>query len=116
MKELEGTLEHKNKMEVTIQKKQQIERELIGKIIPHNGHKVFEINLITEQVNEATYLRSKDATFIFGQENPDKKEVLYREGYAYVSAMNKKNALKKFKQGKNGSKEVDLNPIKIKLF
>jgi hypothetical protein len=30
--------------------------------------------------------------------------------------LNKKNALKKYKQGLNGSKEEVKNPLKIKLF
>jgi hypothetical protein len=33
-----------------------------------------------------------------------------------VSALNTKNALKKYKQGLNGSKELIKNPLKINLF
>ena len=118
MRELESTSEHfqKNKIEMQVQKKQQIEREFIGKIIPHRGHKVWEINLNTEEIQEAMYLQ-RDWNFVVNASTVDKnQEVLYREEYAYVSALNKQNAMKKYRQGKNGSKEVLLNPLTIKLF
>jgi hypothetical protein len=35
-----------------------------------------------------------------------KKQALVREGFTYVSAMNKKNALKKYLKGSNGGKEM----------
>jgi hypothetical protein len=35
MKEFEGVFQEKDKMEISIQKKQQKEKELVGKIIPH---------------------------------------------------------------------------------
>ena len=119
MRDFDLTSEHlmpKEKTELQIQKKQQIERELIGKIIPHRGHKVWEINIETEEIQEAMYLR-KDWNFVVSINSADNnQEVLYREGYAYVSALNKKNAMKKYRQGRNGSKEVVINPLTIKPF
>jgi hypothetical protein len=54
-------------------------------------------------------------TFIIGGNHPN-PEIITRSGYSYVSALNTKNALKKYKQGINGSKELIKNPLKIKLF
>jgi hypothetical protein len=104
------------KIELQIQKQQQVEKVLMGKIIPHNNHTVWEICLKTEKIQKATYVE-KEQVINFGQE-PEKEntEVLYREGFAYVSALNKKNAMKKFRQNKNGSKEFLKEPLKIKLF
>jgi hypothetical protein len=112
MKEFEGVYQEKDKMELSIQKKQQKEKEFVGKIIPHAGHKIYEINEETLEIGLAKY---ELKTFIIGQyhNNP---EIIIRNGYSYVSALNKKNALKKYKQGLNGSKEEVKNPLKIKLF
>lgn len=106
MKELE--LNPKHKTEVSVKQKKQVEHELIGKIIPHEGHKIWQINKQTLEIEEAKY---SNATYVLGGEN--KKEIITKDGYAYVSALNKKNALKKYNQGRNGTKNIDENPIKL---
>jgi hypothetical protein len=98
-------------IEISVKKNQQKEKELIGKINPHSGHKTFEINNETLEIEEAIF--NNDFAFKYGK-NIQNKEILIREGYSYVSALNKKNALKQFLKGKNGSKE--LGKMKIKLF
>lgn len=105
-----------HKMEIQVQKKQQIEKELVGKIIPHENHTVWEICLNTEKIKKATYVEKKE--FInFGELScNENKEILVREGFAYVSALNKKNALKKFKKNKNGSKNLSKEPLKLNIF
>jgi hypothetical protein len=100
MKELENR--SKDKMEISVQKKQQKEKELIGKLIPHPGHRVWEINIDTLEVEEAKY--EQKHTFIFGQNN--NREIIVRKGFAYIAALNKKSALKKYVKGENGSKTV----------
>ncbi len=112
MKEFEGVFQEKDKMELSIQKKQQREKEFVGKIIPHAGHKVYEINNETLEIKLAEF---ELKTFIIGRNHPN-PEIITRIGYSYVSALNKANALKKYKQGLNGSKEEVKNPLKIKLF
>jgi hypothetical protein len=112
VKEFEGVFQEKDKMELSIQKKQQKEKELVGKIIPHAGHKVFEINDETLEIKLAEF---ELKTFIIGGNHPN-PEIITRSGYSYVSALNSKNALKKYKQGLNGSKELIKNPLKIKLY
>ena len=112
MKEFEGVFQEKDKMELSIQKKQQREKEFVGKIIPHAGHKVYEINNETLDIKLAEF---ELKTFIIGG-NHTNPEIIIRSGYSYVSAMNKINALKKYKQGLNGSKELIKNPLKLNLF
>lgn len=111
MKELEGNL--KTKTELSIKKQQQIEREFIGRIIPYPNHKIWEINKETLEIKEAMFI---DKPFIFGQKSIHNLEVLYREGYAYVGALNKKTAMKHFHNGKNGSKPVTSDPLKLNHF
>lgn len=108
-------LKNHNKIEISVKKKVQIEKELIGKIIPHANHTLFEINDETGEIQEVTYI-PVPTFFKFGQkvEKP-KKQALVREGFSYVSAMNKKNALKKYSKGSNGSKELGIG-LEIKTF
>jgi hypothetical protein len=40
MKEFEGVFQEKDKMELSVQKKQQREKEFVGKIIPHAGREL----------------------------------------------------------------------------
>jgi hypothetical protein len=110
MKEFEGVFKEKDKMEISIQKKQQKEKVLVGQIIPHAGHKIWEINDDTMEIKQAEFEKK---TFIIGKshQNP---EIIIRSGFSYVSALNYKTALKKYKQGRNGSKE--LGNMEIKLF
>jgi hypothetical protein len=108
-------LKNRNKIEISVKKQVQIEKELIGKIIPHRNHILFEINNETGEISEATYLPVP--TFVkFGEkvEKP-KKQALVRDGFSYVSAMNKKNALKKYFKGSNGGKELGFG-LDIKTF
>ena len=112
MKEFEGVFQEKDKMELSIQKKQQKEKELVGKIIPHAGHKVYEINDETLEIKLAEF---ELKTFIIGG-NHNNPEIIIRSGYSYVSALNKSNALNKYKKGLNGSKKINQNPLKLNFF
>lgn len=109
MKELE--FKQKNKLEVTINQKKQIEKRFIGDVIPHNGHKIWKINKETLKVEEAKYTNT---TYNISGEN--KKEIIVVEGFEYVSALNKKNALKLFSKGKSGGKEVIEDPLYLKIY
>ena len=110
MKELQNfaTASITDKTEVSVKQKKQVEKMFIGDIVPNNGHKIWKINKETLEVEEAKYLNT---AYIIGGEN--KKEVLVLEGFHYVSALNKKNALKLYKQNRIGGKDTDKNPLKI---
>ena len=87
-------------MEIQIQKKQQKEKVLVGKLIPHKGHKIFEINTITLEIIEAKY---QELSFIIGKTHQN-KEIIINKDCVYIWALNKKTAFKKYLKGDNGSK------------
>ena len=102
-------IDSKSKTELSIQKKQQIEREFIGLIIPHNNHTIWEINNETLTIKKADFVKKP---IILG-ESQNNNEILERKGHTYISALNKKNAIKKYKLGKSASKEVIDKPYKF---
>ena len=69
MKELEQKA--KTKIEISVKQKKQIEHELIGKIIPHEGHIIWQINKETLEIEKVKF---SNATYHLGGEN--KKEVM----------------------------------------
>jgi hypothetical protein len=109
MKETE--LNFKEKTEISVQQKKQVEKELVGVLKPHSGHSVFEINLETLVIEKAKFT---EYTFVIGQ-NHNNHELIVKGGYAYVCALNEKNALKKYLKGDNGSKGSK-NPLKLNIF
>lgn len=106
MKEIE--LIKQDKLEISIKQKKQIEKKFIGDIEPYNGHKIWKINEETMEVEQAKF---SSVTFAYNQEN--KKEIIIQNGHFYVSALNKKNALKLYKKGKVGGKIIDKEPLKF---
>lgn len=108
MKELE--IKNNINIEVSVKKKKQVEHQLIDNIIPFDGHKIWEINNVTLEIEPAKFSNN---TFLFDGVN--KKEIFVKKGFTYISALNKKNALKKFKQGENGSKKINENPLRIQF-
>jgi hypothetical protein len=92
-------LDPKPRTEVVAKKKQQQEKELVGKIMPHRGHTIWQINTETMQVTPAQFT---EQTFVIGQ-NHANREIIIVPGHSYVSALNVKNAVKKYLKGVNGS-------------
>ena len=106
MKEIDFS--SKIKTELSVKQKKQVEHELIGMIVPFDGHTIWQINKETLEIEKAKF---SNTTYHLGGEN--KKEIIIKDGLAYVSALNRKNALKKFKKGKLGGKEIDREPLKL---
>lgn len=104
MKELEKI----NPIEVNIKKEKEVQYELIDNIIPYNNHTVWEINVSTLEIKKAEWFNTN---YIIGGEN--KKEIVTKKGHVYISALNKKNAMKKHKQGVNGSKEQNKEKLSL---
>jgi hypothetical protein len=66
--------------------------EFRGSFKPKPGHKLFKYNHLTKEIDEAKYeLLPAD----FKNPKKVKKKVVMEEGCSYISALNKKNALKK---------------------
>lgn len=106
MKELE--ISSKTKTELSIKQQKQIKHQFIEKIITHEGHIIWQINQRTLEVKKAEF---SNIEYTFGGEV--KKEIIIKNGFFYVGALNKKNALKKFNKGDNGSKYINENPLEL---
>ena len=104
------TQKQKNKYEVNVKKEVQEERTLkyIGSARQHENHNLYRIYTKTEEISHAKYVSKP---WVFNGEN--KPEVLIEEGYEYVSALNKTNALIKYREGKNGFKQLSDKPLKM---
>ncbi len=101
MKELE--LKAKQSHEVSIKQQKEKKHELIGQIIPHEGHTLFEINTKTKEIKEAQFsmIEKNIAHNTFNIKQV--KQVIVNEDCVYISALNKKNAIKHFSKNSNGS-------------
>jgi len=106
MKEL--NIEPKTKTELSVKQEKEIKHELVGEIIPHEGHSIWEINNKTNEIKKAQF---SNVTYTFGGEI--KREIITKKGHSYVGALNKKNALKKYNKGENGSKIIPKNPLEL---
>lgn len=105
MKELQN---NKPDTELSVKQKKQIQHDLIGTLVPHEGHIVWKINKETLEVEPAKFsIISWSAT------GEPKKQLVVQDGYAYVAALNKKNALKKYHKGENGGKELGNETLKM---
>ena len=90
MKELEQY--EKVSEEIVIPVKKQ--NELLGTIKPHRGHKCFEINTLTGEINDAEFF--EDIVSIFSSSYERRKKINVKENCIYITALNKKNAIKRF--------------------
>jgi hypothetical protein len=105
------------KIEITQQQEKKYELKFDSKIIPHKGHTLYEINTETMEIKQAEYI-VQDVTFdpkwIKSNLSTNKK-IVKASGMIYISALNKKSALKKFEKGVNGSKNINKETA-VKLF
>lgn len=91
-------IEPKSKDEVKQVAQVEQEKQLrhIGQIRPHKGHKLFEVDQRTGVVREAEY----EKTDINYSQDINKakrsKKVIVREGCFYLTALNLKNACRKY--------------------
>jgi len=109
--DLDKSLKSDVRIEQSVKKEKEKKHSLVKSIIPHKGHTIYEIDIKTLEITEAEYA---NVTYVWGGEN--KPEVMIKKGCAYVSALNKKSALKKYKKGDDGSKQVWDNPLKLNIF
>ena len=91
-------LEPKVVIEQQAEKDQRKEKTLLGTIVPHKGHTLYKVDLETEEVSLAKYSSA------YNVDKTIPKKVIVEEGYYFVSALNRKNALKKFRKSQSGSK------------
>lgn len=101
MKELEQHLNAGVRMEVGVKKKQEIEYVLEGRLCPKRGQKVWEVNEITKEAEEAKY-KSDTAAFDNFTSMPVEKLIVNKD-CVYIPALNVANALRKYGKNPNQS-------------
>jgi ribosome-associated translation inhibitor RaiA len=87
------------KTEITKQAKKDIQKRLDGNIQPKKNHIVFEVNLQLETIEKAKF--DKNVTITYSNALIQKKEnksITKNKDCIYISAMNKKNLIKKLKR------------------
>lgn len=91
-------LKKSDKIEIVNQQQKKNTIKFSHNLKPEKGHTLFEISLIDGSIKKADFIK-KDADYVQAMNGNiiGKKEVLIKEGFVYISALNKKNALKKFK-------------------
>ena len=89
-------LEQYNKISEEIQAVKPIKKEnkLVGRLKPQRGHKCFEINTITNKIYEAEFF--EDYVSMFSSSYERKKKLKVKENCVYITALNIKNAYKKY--------------------
>lgn len=115
MKELNKKV--RDRVEVSTQAQEERELELIKTLIPHNGHTLFEVNRKTLEIKEAEYTYQKTFKLRVSWKSGDKiaggRSLIVNPDCEYVLALNKKSAIKKFKENRDGSRYKTNGNIKF---
>lgn len=88
-----------DKIEVLKQTEIEKKRVFVQTLKPKRGHILFEFDLVEKVVRRAEFVKPKEISFLDAMETGGKKiskEVDGKENCVYVSALNQKNAEKKF--------------------
>ena len=114
MKELElnERLSEKQSIEAVEKQQQQTEITYESSIIPHKNHSVFEIDPNTLTVRKAEFIVEKTIDWfdaLNGLKSGFNKKIMKKRGCVYISALNAKNALKRYLKGKGSAKKESLN-------
>lgn len=92
MKELRHLLHD----EIKSAKEQHIpkEKKMIATLVICRGHKFYQLNKVTQEITEAEF---DDVIVDIKKPEAVKKQLIIKPEHLYTSALNKKNALKHFK-------------------
>ena len=90
-------------IEMSIKKEKKVEYLFDKSIQPYNGHTLWEINVDTLDIDKAEF-EDVNTTYVYNGNNPVQKKLIKRKGFVYVSALNMRNAIKKFSKGLDGGK------------
>lgn len=103
---ISGTPTKRNQIEISTKKKQQIEHTLQGQLHPKPNHRIWQINITTEEITEAKF--EQTAVLIPGKKTTPR--MIINKGCIYIPALNKINALKKFRIDRNQSNYYNKQP------
>ena len=109
MKELETHLKlaEEQRIELNVNKKQEIEYVLQGTIKPKTGHFIWELNEETGEIKKAEFKRT---TAVFGTVAPS-EELIVKPDCIYIPALNAENAKRKYLKNKDQSAYYAKSPI-----
>jgi hypothetical protein len=74
--------------------KKEPETKLLGSVSPNKGHRIFQLDTETGEVTEA-HVEARIVDLPNGRKEI-RKQVYVRDKFLYISALNKKNAIKRF--------------------
>src|SRR5690554_6095561 len=97
---LENQIKQKAEVVETVNDEKPAELKYVGSLKIKRGHRVFEVNISTLEINEATYDEKTD--FVLSNDkmkNSKRKKLIINKDCVYVSALNAKNAIKKINKG-----------------
>lgn len=109
MKELLQHLKEDNREQQIASIPKKTEYALMGVIKPKKGHTVWEFNLDTHECKAATY-KTKNVMFSRFKTLQPIKELVVKEGYIYIPALNKQNAISKYNISKRQSDYYQKEP------
>ena len=93
------------------EQQQEAKVEFDSVIYPYENHKLFEIDVATNEIRLAEFeiepVIEFDPYWTKKKTLNKRGKVIKKEGCVYISALNKKTAIKKFSKGNNGSKRSD---------
>jgi hypothetical protein len=82
--------------EIVAKKEQKKEDQKVTTIKPHKGHTLYEFNIDTKELVEATFEKTDvEYVAVINKHNIARRKVIMQPGCIYVSSLNKKNAMKK---------------------
>jgi len=108
IKDVELKSKELTELNIKLQKEDELKIKLVGSLVPHEGHKIWEIDNKTLKINEAKFI---ECDWVFNGENRPK--ILMLDGFSYVCGLNKKSAIKNYKLGKTGGKKFINEPLKL---
>jgi hypothetical protein len=95
--------QQKDKIEITKQQQAEIQKIFDSRIIPHENHTLFEVDLKTNEIRLAEFDKKPEIKWEDAVKGliSVKKTVTKKENCIYISALNEKNARKILKRDFN---------------
>jgi hypothetical protein len=101
MKEIQNI--QADQIELHAQKEVEKKMKVLARFKKYPNHKVWELNLLTQEIKEAEYevddtvpFVAANANLLLGQVRPMRHRLIERDGCLYEPALNIENARKKF--------------------
>lgn len=112
MKELTQHLKKDDKTEIIAKQQKEFQKVLEGTIQTKRGHRIWKINIETKEVEEAKFgKRNINYALAIKMDMSVMKDLVKKEGFVYIPALNAANALKKFNENPNQEAYYKKKPL-----